>query len=36
MGKDKFLPLSEDSCKYFEYVQKALKDLGIGYEISRI
>jgi histidyl-tRNA synthetase len=34
IGKDKILPLSENSCKYFECVQKALKDLGIDYEIS--
>jgi len=34
VGKDKILPLSENSRYYFEYVQKALKDLGIDYEVS--
>ncbi len=34
ISKDKILPLSEGSSKYFEYVQKALKGIGIDYEIS--
>jgi histidyl-tRNA synthetase len=34
IGKDKILPLSENSRNYFENVQKALKDTGIDYEIS--
>jgi histidyl-tRNA synthetase len=34
IGKDKTLPLSENSRNYFKNVQKTLKDLGIGYEVS--
>jgi len=34
IGKDKALPLSDNSLKYFGYVQKALKDSGINFEIS--
>jgi len=34
IGKEKALPLSENSIKYFESVQKTLKDLEIDYEIS--
>ena len=34
IGKDKTLPLSENSRNYFECVKKNLKDLSIDYEIS--
>lgn len=34
IGKDKTLPLSENSRSYFKHVQEALKNLGIDYEIS--
>jgi histidyl-tRNA synthetase len=34
LGKDKGLPLSDHSKRYFEFVQKALEDLGIAYEVS--
>ena len=34
IGKDKTLPLSENSRSYFENVQKTLKNSGIDYEIS--
>lgn len=34
LGKDKGLPLSDNSRRYFELVQQALKDLDIPYEVS--
>jgi histidyl-tRNA synthetase len=34
LGKDKGLPLSDNSRRYFECVQQTLKDLGIAYEVS--